>query len=402
MDIIYQISKIIEFILITISTIEFLITSILIIILYHIFFYVVRDRKYIAALIKYEDNNNLNLNNFESLPLINIIIPAWKEGDTFRKCLENVFSLEYPSLKVFVNVGGNEETISIAESFKNANNYTILFQEKGGGKVKAINDCISQVKEGLICLIDADIFLKDEDLLKMLYVIQNKNESIVISFLKPHSSQVKKSFVRYLYINRNALFRNKFQRYARNAISQCTLLKLEVIKKVGKFTEKRLIGDGKSIGFDIMEQNFKIYQLNSKSVQSFNFPLNLKEYFSQNVRWIQNLYYNVIKKSKKRTVIFIFLTLEILYFIIFPLFLFINMGLFFLGILLMIYFYSKKMRKIGFFKKTTDKTFFGKNSIWFYISIVFFLYLDNIIQIYTVLELLFKGDKKFRKRKNIE
>ena len=171
---------------------------------------------------------------------------------------------------------------------------------------------------------------------------------------------------------------------------------------VGEFTEKRLIGDGQSIGLDIVERDYKIYQLNSQGVQCFNYPDNLKEYSSQNVRWIQNTYFNIIKKSKKKIFIFILLTLEALYLTVFPIFLFLNLGLFSLGLLLLIYIYLKKIRKILFFKKTSDRSYFGKTQIWFYISIIFFIYLDNLIQIYTVLEIILKGDKKFRIRKNIE
>ncbi|MFX1279833.1 MAG: glycosyltransferase [Promethearchaeota archaeon] len=402
MDLIQIISKIIQLSLKMVASIEFLIISFITIFFYHFFLYFLRDKKYITNLRNFSDYNHPQIENFKELPLINIIIPAWKEGEIFRKCLNNLFSLDYPHLNIIVNAGGNEDTISIADSFKSNDNYKYLLQEKGGGKVKAINDCISQVKEGLICLLDADIYLTDDDLLNMLHIILKKNESIVASFLKPHHSQVKKNFIRYLYINRNALFRYKFTRYSKNAISQCTLLKLDVIKRIGKFTEKRLIGDDRSIGLDLMEKNLEIYQLNSKGVQSFNFPSNLKDYCSQNVRWIQNVYHNLIRKSKKRILIFIILIIGGLYLIIFPLLFFINSAFFFVGILLIFYLYLKKVRKICFFKNTTDKIYFGKNSIYFYILLIFFIYLDCIIAIYTALELIFIGDKKFKSRKNIE
>ncbi|MFW9867187.1 MAG: glycosyltransferase [Candidatus Thorarchaeota archaeon] len=402
MDLIYQIYVIIRFILNLIVTIEFLIVSISLIIFYHIFFYFIRDKKYVIAFKKFEDKEGIKFKNFEQLPLFNIIIPAWKEGEVFRKCLKNIFTLDYPNLKVIINVGGNEETINIANSFRNHGNLEILFQKKGGGKVKAINDCISHVKEGIICLIDADIYLTDEDLLKMLNVIENKEEYIVAASLKPHHTQVTKSFVRYLFINRNTRFRIKVNRYTRNAISQCTLIKLEVINKVGNFTERRLIGDGQSMGLDIVEKNYRIYQLNSQGVQSFNYPYHLKEYFSQNVRWVQNTYFNIIKNSKKRIFIYILLIIEATYLVVFPIFLFFNFGLFLIGILLLINIYFKKIRKILFFKRTSDRTYFGKNKLWFYIFIIFFIYLDNLIQIYTVLEIIIRGDKKYRKRKNIE
>jgi len=393
MDLINQITLIIGLILNFISKIEFLLISVALIILYHLILSIIRDKKFVIPLRKFDDITGAKFEDFENLPIINIVIPAWKEGEIFRKCLKNILTLNYPNLKVIINAGGNKETIDIANSFKVNENFKILLQKKGGGKVKAINDSLSQVGAGLICLIDADIYLTDEDLLKMLFIIVNKNEALVASSLKPHSTQVKKSFVRYLFINRNTWFRIKFTRYTRNSISQCTLMKLEVMNVVGKFTEKRLIGDGQSMGIDIVEKMYNIYQLNSHGVQSFNYPDNLKEYFSQNVRWIQNTYFNIIRKSKIKILIFILLSIEALYMVLFPIFLLFNMGLFFIGILLLVYIYSKKIRKIIFFKKTSDKAYFGRNKIWFFISLIFFIYLDNIIQIYTMFEIIFKGDK---------
>jgi len=40
-----------------------------------------------------------------------------------------------------------------------------------------------------------------------------------------------------------------------------TIPKDEIIKKIGQFTEKRLMGDGESMGSDILKENLKIFQL---------------------------------------------------------------------------------------------------------------------------------------------
>ena len=118
MFLVYQIRLFIEFILNIISTIEFLIVSISLITLYHILLYFIRDKRYIAALRKFEDISNIEFENFQEFPLINVVIPAWKEGNVFKKCLNNISTLKYPNLKIIVNVGGNEETINIAKFFK--------------------------------------------------------------------------------------------------------------------------------------------------------------------------------------------------------------------------------------------------------------------------------------------
>ncbi|MBY9005952.1 MAG: glycosyltransferase family 2 protein, partial [Candidatus Lokiarchaeota archaeon] len=109
--------------------------------------------KYIIEFNSYQDPEIISLDDLESLPLVNIIVPAWKEGKEFERCLNSIKSLSYPNLKIIVNAGGNEETMRIAESFKKNNNFIILHQKSGAdrpslGKIKAINDCLKYIEEG--------------------------------------------------------------------------------------------------------------------------------------------------------------------------------------------------------------------------------------------------------------
>ena len=402
MNLIYQFRNIIESMLILIGTQIFIFSAILFVVLYHILLIFIRDRKFLLSFRRYNDRDSVKFEDFNRFPLINIIIPAWKEGEIFRGCINNILKLKYSNLKIIINAGGNEETINIANSFKKYENVVVLLQKQGGGKVKAINEGISHVSNGLICLIDADVYLKDLDLLNMLYVIEAKNENVVASVLKPHQSKVRKNIVRYSFINRNTKLRSHFSRYTLKSISQCTLLKLDVVEKVGKFTEKRLIGDGQSVGFDIEEENFKIYQLNSSGVQSFNYPEKIRSYFSQNVRWLQNSYYIRVSARRSQFLRFILLSLKSIFLFVFPFLLFISKYFVLLGILLLFNIFLKKIRKIIFFKETTDKKYFGKNPPYFYLMLLFYIYLDALIVIYAFFEIFFKGNKIFKIRKNIE
>ncbi|MHA2260541.1 MAG: glycosyltransferase, partial [Promethearchaeota archaeon] len=362
-----------------------------------------RDKSYIKSFNNIQNLQPINLKDLKDIPLVNIIVPAWKEGEIFNGCLLNLNKLSYPRLNIIVNAGGSEKTLEIANSFKNYENFTVIYQEKGAGKVRAINECLSLVTEGVICLIDADIYLSDEHLLKMLFVIVNKNESVVVSSLKPSPSLIHKFLIRYLLINRNARFRKHFSTYNRyGGISPCTILNYEVIKKVGRFTEKRLIGDGESMGADILEDNYKIYLLKSIGVESFDYDYNIKGYISQNIRWIQNRFFNKLKRDRRILINNFLIAVESILLFSFPFFSIISINLFFFSCLILISMYIKKIRKIVFFKSTMDMNYYGKNSIFFYFVVLFYIYLDALINIYTFLEILFIGKKKFKIRKNIE
>lgn len=385
----------------TISTPIIFIILVFLLIIYHIFLYLVRDRNYLLDYRNWYDAKPIPMENLKEFPLVNFIVPAWNEGEVFNGCLKNFSQLKYPNFRVIVNAGGSKETIEIANSFRKNEAFTIVYQEKGGGKIKAINDCLPYVKEGLIFIMDADVYVSDYYLLKMVAKIVNDNENIVNCGLKPHKSQVHKNSVRYLIINRNAWFRKKRALSNHKAVGPCALLTLDVIKSVGKFTEKRLIGDGDSIGFDVIKHDYTIFQLISDGIESITYPIKIREYISQNIRWLQNFYYNRFKTKGKILLNFlIFLSISI-YLFTFPFLLFLHMGLFLLGILILFNIYLKKLRKVLFFRLTSDRAFYEKNKLSFYAVIILYIYLDSFITIYTFFEILLIGQKRFKKRKNI-
>lgn len=375
---------------------------VILLIVYHLLLIGVRDRKYVLDFRKWDDTKPGVMKNLKEYPIVNIIIPAWNEGEIFKGCLLNTTKLKYPNLRIIVNAGGSKETIEIANSFKKNKIFTIIYQKKGGGKIKAINDCLSCVKEGLIFIMDADVYVSDQDLIKMVAKIVLDNESIINCGLKPHTSQVRKNSVRYLIINRNAWFRKKRAISNRRAIGPCTLLTLDVIKSVGRFTEKRLIGDGDSMGLDIIKHNYPIFQLISDGIESITYPVKIREYVSQNIRWLQNFYYNRFKTKGKIILNYLIFLVMSVYLFAFPVLLFLHKGLFLIGVLLLFNIYLKKLRKMLFFRLTSDRTFYGKNKLSFYLVIIFYIYLDSYITIYTFFEILLIGQKRFKKRKNIE
>ena len=103
MDFFCFVQKIIENLLFFLNSFSFVIFLALIVIFYQIIFYFFRDRKNIEALKKFKDPETVTLKDLKEFPLINIIIPAWKEGSLFEDCLLSITKLKYPNLKVIIN-----------------------------------------------------------------------------------------------------------------------------------------------------------------------------------------------------------------------------------------------------------------------------------------------------------
>lgn len=274
----------------------------------------------------------------------------------------------------------------------------MIYQKEGGGKIKAINDCLNFISDGIICLLDADILINDKILLDMIYPLINGKEDIVMAPLIPHSSILNNDFVKYVFINRDKRFRQKFTRYTFGVASNA-YMKHKVIKTIGRFSEKRMADDGISTGTDLSLKGIKTYLLNDKKIQSLTYPIKIKEYFQQNIRWIENFLLSTVKNKKLRIMKFFGLVILSIYFLIFPLLIFLNIRFFLIGLLIFYSFYLKKIRKI-FFYKLTNKSNLIKFKPVFYIKLIFFIYIDKIINIIAFFETIFYR-KAYKRRKNL-
>jgi len=190
MDFIDQLIFYVNFILNILSNTYIILSLFLIVILYHYFLYLIRDKKHLKNVRKFIGEEKINTNDLKNYPLVTFIVPAWKEGKrdegkAFHECLISISKLNYPKIKAIVNAGGDDTTINIAESFKKFENFKILRQTGGKsraafGKIRALNECLDHISEGILYFIDADCYLTDDLLLRLIYPIINLNEDVVV------------------------------------------------------------------------------------------------------------------------------------------------------------------------------------------------------------------------------
>ena len=358
----------------------------ILILLYHILMRIMRDKKYINALKRYKDPKTISIEDLNSVPLVTIIVPAWKEGESFRQCLNSIKDMKYPNKKVIVNAGGSDETNRIADSFKKFDNFLILRQKGGSyrpqlGKVRAINECLSHIQDGIIYSTDADVQFNDEILLRMLYPLTNENEKVVICGIRPYQFQEKKDLVLYLKINRNLHFRKKFDRYHHGFISGAnSIFTYDVLKAIGKFSEDIKYADDRSREEDIEKHGFKIYALVDYRGRIFTkFPDTIKAWFSQKLRWNTDYIIFSLEKNKVQLIKPLALFCYSLFLIIFPFLGFLNPIIVVIGVLLLFSTYLKKIRRLIFYVKTNPKQFIKEISWLFYLKLIIYIYIEALI-----------------------
>lgn len=415
MNIFDSIFNVLNEILIFINKIDFLIILTLSIISFHIAMFLIRDIIYLKSVKNNPDQDSNKINDLKEIPLLNIIIPAWNEGEEFEKCLFSVTNLTYPKIKVIVNAGGSEKTIKIADSFKRYNNFVILRQKEEKskigkitnlGKIKAINKSLKHVTEGVISFLDADSYITDEIVLRLLFPIVNYNEKVCIGAgTRPLITLENNDLVKYLQIVKEGFARKNFTRYNQNLIGGSnTCISYDVIKSIGKFTEEGIIAEDVSAGQDILSKGYKIYSLTSYQSRIYtDFPKSIRELTEQRKRYIQNSYISAkINKNKLKFIKLIALILISIYFLIAPLFLFVNYGLFFIGLFIILFIYIRNIRRYVFFKLIVDKQYYKKFHKLLFIKIFYYIVIELIINVITFFSLttVRKNLKEYLKTNN--
>ena len=111
---------------------------------------------------------------------LNIIIPCYNEKNTIETLVNNVLSAEPKEKQIFVvDDCSNDGTSELLKKFENINNITILNHKQNYGKGRAIRTAISEVKDGLILIQDADLEYNPKDYQKLLKPFVNANADVV-------------------------------------------------------------------------------------------------------------------------------------------------------------------------------------------------------------------------------
>jgi cellulose synthase/poly-beta-1,6-N-acetylglucosamine synthase-like glycosyltransferase len=356
---------------------------------------------------KYKDPEEILISDFKFLPLVNIIIPAWKEGAIYKELLFSIMKLNYPKIRVITNAGGNEETIKIANYFKDYENYVILHQKGGSdrpslGKIKAINKCLNHINEGIIYIIDADSYLNNEILLRMIYPIINLNEDVVIGGVRPLKNQTTKLLTKYLLFDRFKTLVKKFNRYTYGEVitGQNFVISNNVLKDIGKFTVQKLEPTDKSMGRDISSKGYKTYRLVDYRHRIFvDYSANLKKYFHQRLIWNENYLYKSIKsKSITNLIKFLLLWMISVYSLIFPFLILLDIRFLFPGLLIYVTTYLRKIRRLINFTQAIDKKYYDSYRFPFYIYLVFIIFFDLLTTTYVLFHFIYLL-KKLKKDK---
>jgi len=100
---------------------------------------------------------------------VSIIIPAHNEAPCIQQTIRSALELNYPRDKfevIVVDDGSSDATYNLASAVKSP--YLRVFRKKNGGKGSALNYGIARAKGEIVVTMDADTFVDNMSLQRMI------------------------------------------------------------------------------------------------------------------------------------------------------------------------------------------------------------------------------------------
>lgn len=115
--------------------------------------------------------------------LVTIVVPAYNEETRLNKCLDSLVNQTYENIEVIVvDDGSTDNTLEIANSYKNKDGRFIVIHKENGGLSSARNVALNIYKGKYIYFLDSDDYLYPTSIEYLLNVITSYDVDIVYSF----------------------------------------------------------------------------------------------------------------------------------------------------------------------------------------------------------------------------
>lgn len=224
-----------------------------------------------------------------------IIIPAYNEEKNIESCIGSVLRQDYPKDKFEIYVvddGSTDRTREICKGYEKRGKINLIEKEHEG-KVPSVNQVLERVESDLFCVLDADTFFHDSDILKKIGSYFDDEDIAAtlttIQIKKPDTWVEKVQMIEYFL----SAFMRKIVSLFNGLYTThgASFYRTSAVKEVGQFDESNLVED--------MEMTLRLidngYKLGS-DLQTVSYtipPKDFKGFFQQRLRWYTGFIENV-------------------------------------------------------------------------------------------------------------
>ncbi|MEW6063345.1 MAG: glycosyltransferase [Nanoarchaeota archaeon] len=239
-------------------------------------------------------------NKLKNFPSVTVAIPVYNGQEAIAKTINSVLNLNYPKEKlqlIIVNDGSKDNTKKIVEKIikKHKKSNILLINQQNQGKGAALNTALKNTKSKFFVSLDADSFVREDALQKLIPCFKNEKTAAVLPLVKLDN---RKSIIEKIQ-SCEYLINFFYKRVMSNmdcihvAPGPFSVYKTEIIKKLKGFDENNLTED-MEITLRLQKHHYQITQILSAEILTIA-PKTFKEFYKQRNRWYKGTIFNMIK-----------------------------------------------------------------------------------------------------------
>lgn len=169
-------------------------------------------------------------------PLVSVIIPSYNSGEYITETINSILKQSYKNIEIIVvDDGSTDRTARILQNYIKNNNIKYILQENRGVS-RARNTGIASSKGGIVALCDADDVWVENKLELQVPLFNNQDVALVYGGTEVFGDDIDIDMDHSKAFKRGGIFDDLMR--GNFICTSSTLIRKEVIKKVGGFDEK--------------------------------------------------------------------------------------------------------------------------------------------------------------------
>ncbi len=231
---------------------------------------------------------------------VSVVVPAYNEAKSIRKCLESLASLDYPCYEVIVvDDGSSDDTAAVVQRFiderRLSDRFRLVRHKNNRGKAAAVNTGIRSARYGLVAVLDADSHISRGALRWIVPHFRDSRVGAVSSAIhvrNPVNLLSRLQWWEYLVTNfYRALMAVLDVLYVTPGV--LSVYRKSVLEEVGMFDERE-ISEDLEIALRIKAHRYRIL-FEPNSVTFTEVPTSFRDYWRQRMRWSRGFIRNFVK-----------------------------------------------------------------------------------------------------------
>ena len=245
-----------------------------------------------------ENKDNIKNPRPKKFPSVCIAVPAYNEENTIAKTIKSLLKLNYPKDKleiIVIDDGSHDNTYKIASRFRRQG--IKVLKKENGGKATALNLALKNTKAEFFASMDADSFVAQNSLKKMIGYFENPIIMAVTPSLKVYKPKNILQIIQFIEYLIGIFLRKIFAFVGSIHVTPgpFTVYRKKFFDKYGKYDVYNLTEDIE-IALRIQSKGYEIENSVDANVYTVA-PSKFRVLLNQRLRWYIGFTENVIRHS---------------------------------------------------------------------------------------------------------